>query len=129
MAINIGTSSLSMMSGSEAPGHCHDLGLNVKDNNTSSPTLVLNWKDSYEGVWGGTKVIFKKTNPPRNEADGTLICNSTDKHSYSINSLEYKLPAGLTSGLYHVTLFPYSVSGIMNTMRATTSSIQITIKK
>lgn len=127
MAINVNTSSSIRMSGSEAPGHCHDLVLSVKNDGTANPSILVSWKDSYEGVWGGTKAVLRKGNPPRNELDGTMICNSMVKHQYMTEPFEYPLPSGSTSGTYHVTLFPYSTSSITNTMRAVTKGISVTV--
>lgn len=125
MAINTDTSSSIVNSGSEAPGHCHDLIVKVENNKTNKPVICINWKDSFEGVWGGTAVLLKKNKAPRNESDGNIIADTNIKHQHFQDALRYELKSTDTSGDYYITLFPYSVSGIINTMKVSTAFVTV----
>lgn len=64
-------------------------------------------------AWGGTKLVIKEGGYPSSPYDGTMILDSKTRNQYSLTG--YSITGLTNEKTYYGALFPYSISGYINT--------------
>lgn len=130
MAINNNTINKNIIEEYEIIGHPSDLVSTLTGNTTAHPKIDFTWNDpEIEGVpYGGTRLVIKEKSIPKNENDGIVIVDTMDKNKYQEQPYTYTIPNEVPGDKnFFATLFPYSSSGIMNTLKKCVTNINVSI--
>ena len=105
--------------GGIAPKSCKDLNCEFDDNND---VLKFTWKDVDDTYWGGVRLVVKKDSAPENFEDGIFIKDIYTINAYSTTPLEVPIE---DSGTYYATLFPFSTTGCVNSLKVSHVDLSI----
>ena len=90
---------------------------------SDTKTFEFTWEDVGCDFWGGCRLVIKKGSIAETFTDGEIVIDTFEKNKYKDTPLSVPVENG--GGDYYCTLFPFSSTWVMNTMKFNTIKLMI----